>query len=230
MSVQEVARILLSSEYARRRGYLSQMITTWNQVVIAGTLALWTLLVRWDALLGVQQNRPVFTTQIAAASAAAAILLGLWRFHARVLDDAIVRLYPVMYLCECVLVPPQAHTVPRPTNCESLSQQDAAGQVAWKEVTNSVFGGRWHHVFDWLAAGATVAFGALSVCTAVELGEATVSLRAPLNRVGYLLLGNLFGVLLILSGWLWWRNRKLNWPVKSTGAAGEVVSGLTGCS
>ena len=88
MTIESGAQVLLSGEYSRRRGYLSQIITRWNGYAIVGMLSIWSFCVKWGALLGNNPSPEIYAIQIAWASALSSVLLGIWRLHARYVDDS----------------------------------------------------------------------------------------------------------------------------------------------
>ena len=126
MSIEDAAKVVLSGEYSRRRGYLSRGHTTWDGFALTGTVAIWGLLVQWDTLTGERPDPALFSTQIAWASALSSLLLGGWRFYARNIDDAIINLYPAIYLCERALLPAEACTLTPPSGVTSISKEDCA--------------------------------------------------------------------------------------------------------
>jgi hypothetical protein len=79
MSLEESARAVLSGEYERRRGYLSNTITTWNRLAVTATFAIWGFFVRWEAVAKEHPDWRLFATQVAWAGALSSIFIGLWR-------------------------------------------------------------------------------------------------------------------------------------------------------
>lgn len=215
MSIEDAAKVLLSGEYSRRRGYLSAFINSWNGLALTGTLAIWAWLVRWDALEGKTPNPELFATQIGWAGAVSSFLLGVWRLHARNLDDSIIRLYPVSYLLESAVIPENIRTIKPPKGVQTLSKGQASGELSWAKVRNRDFRGRGHHFLDLIASLLIIAFGVTSVKTASSLGVTTITW--PPDRIGWLLLGNIIGLVLVLGACLWWRNRQLDWPIPKEG-------------
>ena len=213
MSIEDAAKVVLSGEHSRRRGYLSSIHTTWDGFALTGTLAIWAFLVQWDALRGQEPDHALFATQIAWASALSSLLLGFWRLYARHLDDSIISLYPVMYLCERALLPGEICTLKPPSGAELLSKADLGRGLAWVRVRNRDFGGRGHSVLDWIAGLLIVAFGAISVLTASWLRVITIAWLGLPHLVGWFLIGNAIGFTLVIGGWAWWRSRERDWPI-----------------
>jgi len=151
--------VLLSGEYSRRRGYLSQVITSWNGYALIGMLSIWSFCVDWRNLLGDCNSQEMFSIQIAWASALSSVLLGLWRFYARYLDDAIIHMYPAIYICESSLIHEKLRTIKPPKNIRPLSSCIDYKNIGWINVYNRDFGSRGHQVFDFIAGILVVAFG-----------------------------------------------------------------------
>lgn len=212
MSIDDAAKAFLSGEYSRRRGYLSGFIYTWNGFALSGTIAIWGLLLNWGALVGQSADFELFATQVAWASALSSILLGFWRLYAHYLDDNIMKLYAVMYVCERTLLPPRLGTLSPPKALPALEREHLNAPLLWQEVHNSDFGGRAHGVLDWIAGGFVALFGAISLATALHLRVIRITLGAP-HLIGWLLLGNIFGACLIWFAWRWWSRQKKAWPI-----------------
>lgn len=211
---QDAARILQSGEYSRRRGYLSKTITTWNQIAVSGTIAIWAFLIPWQVIVGENPDHILFTNQVALASALSAVLLGLWRFYVHYLDKSIIRLYPIMYLCERILSPVEACTLPTPkSKLVLLNKTTALSPLRWVDIQNSDFRERGHTVIDLFAAAFIFAFGLISVWTALHYKTASFVLFGKPNLIGYMLLFNITGLILVLMGWIRWRRCNLKWPV-----------------
>ncbi len=221
MPIEDTAKVVLSGEHSRRRGYLSSIHTTWDGLALTGTLAIWAFLVQWDTLGGAQPDHELFATQIAWASALSSLLLGFWRLYARNIDDSIVSLYPVMYLCERAIVPSEACTFNPPAGKQTLSQNDLSHGLAWVKVRNRDFGGRGHSVLDWIAAVLIAGFAAINVFTGSQLRVIRIMWFGIPHLIGWLLLGNVVGLALVLWGWLWWRNRERNWPIPESRPANQ---------
>jgi hypothetical protein len=221
MSIKDSAKVVLSGEYSRRRGYLTGVIANMNGLAIAGTLTIWAFFVEWDTLFKIGYG--LFSTQIAWASAMSSVLIGLWRFYVRFLDSSIIRLYPAIYMCERALLPEEICTIKPPTKVQSLSKNDVASEnLAWVSVRNNDFEGRGHHIIDWIAGIFIVIFSVISIYVAYTKEVVTIVWFGTPHLIGWLLLGNIIGLLLIVIGWLLWRNKKVNWPIPNKGTAGNL--------
>jgi len=121
-----------------------------------------------------------------------------------------------MYLCERILLPKELCTIKRPKSVEKeelLSKDNVHGELDWKKVRKKDFGGRGHSVIDWVAIIFIVFFGILSVGTAWKFEFITIVLSETLHPIRLLLIGNVVGFILVIVGWMWWRNKKYDWPI-----------------
>jgi hypothetical protein len=214
MDMKETSKIILSGEYSRRRGYLTNVITTINILAITGTISIWAFFLKWDMLLeNTQSSHKVFAIQLAWAGGLSSILLGLWRIYARFLDSAIIKLYPAMYLCEREIIPKEISIFKPPGKEPFLANNFVLQNVIWKDVRNKDFGSRGHQFVDWIAVILIVLFSVISLFSAYNFGIISFALRGRLHLVGWLLIGNVVGLLLVAIGWLQWRNKEVKWPI-----------------
>lgn len=225
----EVARVVLSGASERRRGYLTTTITTWNQLAISGTIALWGFMLKWETVLGQGQSQDweLFAIQAAWAGALSSLLIGFWRYYAHFLDYGIVRLYPTLYICERALLPAQVCTLDPPNPdprkpLDVITRSDIAGAIDYREVHVKDFRGRGHGVIDAIGGACVVLFGVASVWLGVRSGRVTLLGTGTLHIIGWLLLfGNGMGLVLLVRGSLKFRNRPILWPVPVWVSANE---------
>jgi hypothetical protein len=217
---EDAARILQSGEYSRRRGYLSKTITTWNQIAVSGTIAIWAFFIPRNVIAGDKTDYEFFTNQVAVASALSAFFIGLWRFYVRFLDKSIISLYPIMYLCERILSPEEACTLsppkpkgPKGKTLAPLNKTTALRPLKWEDIKNSDYSSRGHTFIDLLAVCIILAFGAVSVWIALHFKTAAFVPFGRPNLIGYMLFGNIAGLVFILLGWICWKRGKHRWPV-----------------
>lgn len=214
--MEDAAKVLLSGEYSRRRAHLSGIITRWDQLALTGTLAIWALLLPWNAIFGENADPELFSTLVAFSGALSSLLIGFWRFRVRNTDDAIVALYPAMYLAERTLgIPSEVCTIKPPLKLAPLTKADIVAGVAYVTICNRQMGGRGHSVGDWIAVGFIVASGIVGVAVGRRLGVITLWGNTP-HAIGFLLIFNIIGLLLVLAGYVWWRQRQLLWPVPNS--------------
>lgn len=216
MSTKEDSKILLSGEHSRRRGYLTSVIFSMNGLAIMATISIWGFFVNWDAYLGENTSHELFATQIAWASMLSSLFLGLWRLYMRYLDGATIRLYPVLYRCERELIPEEICTIKPPNKVQSISKDDVSDTFDWITVHYKDFGGRGHGVLDCFACVLIIAFGFITVIVAKNLNVIEFRMCGDLHTVTYLLSGNIIGLVLVLIGWLLWRNKEVKWPIPKT--------------
>lgn len=217
MFMEETAKIILSGEYSHRRGYLTNVMTSLNALVVIATLSIWGFFINWDSLYGETQNHQLFAITIAWASGLSSVLLGLWRFYERVLDAEIVKLYPAIYLCEAKILPKEISSInPLPKNITRLTGDVIPQDVEWINVRNKDFTGRGHGSLDWLAVILIFFFVIVNLATGFRLNVTEINLRGDLHLITYLLIFNTVGILLVLGGWWRWRNIKVKWPVPRT--------------
>jgi hypothetical protein len=213
MSIDETARALMSGEHSRRRGYLTNVITSFNGLAIMGTLSIWAFFVKWELLLGDNPSPEMFSTEVAWASSISSILIGLWRLYVRFLDGAIIQLYPAIYICERALIPEEICTMKSPNKIKSISRVKNYENLDWVTVCYKDFGGRGHHLIDSIAFFFVVLFGMISIIVAYKQKVITIDWFGSPHLIGWLLIGNLIGLLLILVSWLQWRKRQVKWPI-----------------
>jgi hypothetical protein len=223
MNLDEVAKAVLSGSYERRRGYITNQLTTWNQLAVMGTIAIWAFFVRWEALLGQPPDNRLFATQVAWAGALSSLLIGLWRYSSRVLDNDIVRTYPAIYLSERLLLPQEICTISPPKGVQPLSFTAITNGIEYRKVQNKDFGGRGHAGVDWIGVVLIVVFTVVSMLVAPSVGAIALScdLREP---VVFLLVANLVGLAFIAWGYLSWKGKSHDWPVPKTGAEAAKTS------
>lgn len=214
MSIEDSAKVILAGEQSRRRGYLTSVISNMDALAVTGTLAIWAFLVKWDILLAERSSLVLFPTQIAWASALSSVLIGVWRFYVRFLDSSIIRLYPAIYMYELSLLPQEICTRKPPTKVQPLSKDNITyDKLDWVTVYNKNFGGRGHHIIDWIAVFFILIFGVISVGVAYTKEVITIGRFGSLHLIAFLLLGNIIGLSLIIIGWLRWKNREVKWPI-----------------
>lgn len=224
MTMEETAKIILSGEYSNRRGYLTNVMTTLNALVVTAVLSLWAFFINWDYLYGKMQNHQLFYIQIAWAGGLSSILLGLWRFYERVLDAEIVRLYPAIYLCEVEILPKELSSInPLPKNITRLTKDDLK-DIEWIEVQNKDFTGRGHGWLDWLAVILIFLLSSGNVLIGWGLNVTVFKWWGTPHKVTYLLICNVVGIVFVLVGWWWWRNKKVKWPVPGTNKTNQKDS------
>jgi hypothetical protein len=214
--MKEAAKIILSGEHSRRRGYLTNVIVSLNGLAVTASLAICGFFIRWDLLYGKTQDHKLFAIQLACASGLSSIFLGLWRFYARVLDTSIISLYPAIYLCELEIIPNEISSIKPPNDVTRLTKGDISKGIDWKEVRNKDFGGRGHTVIDWIVVIFISVFSAISVSVAYKLGIVGLALGGWPHLIGWLLSGNIVGVFLVLGGWWRWKKKVVMWPVPKT--------------
>lgn len=199
MDVEDTAKVVLS-EYSTRRYHLDRVIVTWDGLALTGTLAILSFAVKWDALL---TDSELFAIQLAWAGALSSLLVGLWRLYAHYLYNHIVRLYPTIYLHESAIVPHELCTIhpPKGRDIKPLAMGKARGNVKYITVHHKDFDGGGHGGFDLIAGAVIVVFGVASMWTALSMDVITVSLFTRPHMIGYLLLGNCVGLVLVEGGW-----------------------------
>lgn len=214
--IEDSAKVVLSGEYSRRRGYLTSVIAGLNGLAFVATLSIWSFFVHWDALIGEASSQKMFATQIAWAGSLSSLLIGLWQFYVRSLDSSIIQLYPAIYICERSLIPKEACSIKirkLSKKVKTLSKKNISDGVEWVTVHNKDFGGRGHRFLDWLAITFILAFGCISIGVAYHYKVITIVWLGTPDWIGLLLLGNFIGLIFIISGWLRWRNGRLKWPI-----------------
>jgi len=224
-TLEEVAKAVLSGAYERRRGYLTSQLTTWNQVAATSTIALWAFFVHWEALLGQHPDGRLFATQVAWAGALSSLVIGLWRYWSRRVDNDLVRLYPAIYLSERLLLPPEVCTISPPTKTAPLTSTMIAGGIEYRPFPNKDFGGRGHGCLDWTGTVLIFLFAVSSVLVAASLGVITLPCVDPREPATFLLLGNLAGLALVAWGYFSWKEKTHDWPVPKQNIEAPVASG-----
>lgn len=216
MSIENTAKIMLSGEYSRRRGYLTSVIAGLNGIAFIATLSIWSFFVHWDTLIGDTSNQKMFATQIALAGSLSSVLIGLWRFYVRSLDSSIIQLYPAIYICERSLIPKEACTIKirkLSKKVKQLSKENISDGLEWITVYNKDFGRRDHCFLDCLAITFILGFGCISVGIAYHYKVITIVWLGTPDWIGLLLFGNFIGLIFIIFGWLRWRDGKVEWPI-----------------
>ena len=64
----------------------------------------------------------LFATETAWAGALSSIVIGVWRIYERQLHAAVIRLYPVIYLCERLALPAEVCMIHPPDKAKELSK------------------------------------------------------------------------------------------------------------
>lgn len=213
MDMEETAQIILSGEHSRRRGYLTNVIAGLNVLAITATISIWGFFIHWDSLLNETKNHKLFAIQLAWASGLSSIFLGLWRLYARFLDAAIIQLYPAIYLCEVEILPEEICSIKNPKNITRLTKELILKGIKWIVVRNKDFGGRGHGVIDWIVVIIILLFVFANLATGFGLDVIEINSQGTRHLVTYLLFFNVVGILLVLIGWLKWRNKKVKWPI-----------------
>jgi hypothetical protein len=221
----ETAKAILSGAYERRRGYLTNQLTTWNQVAATGTIAVWAFFVRWETLLGQHSDPRLFATQIAWASALSSLLIGFWRYWSHVVDNDIVRVYPAIYLSERLVLPPQLCTISPPNGEAPLSSEAISSGIEYRQIQNKDFGGRGHTCLDVVGGVLIVLFAVSDVLVAMSLGTIAVPCVILREPAAFLLLWNLVGLTLIAWGYLSWKGKTHDWPVVKKAVEATGTSG-----
>lgn len=124
------------------------------------------------------------------------------------MDHSIVQLYPAIYLSERFLVPKAAGTIKPPKDMKWIEGQ-ADDEIEYAPVQHSVFRARGHDVLDAAAVTAIAGFAIITLRVAAWPGLISFSyidLRCPAVP---LLIGNLFGLILVVLGIIWWRCREI---------------------
>jgi len=225
MSIENAAKVFLSGEHSRRRGYLLNIMNQWDRLAIMGTIAIWAFLVKLDVLNLTPPQNEQLAIQVGWASTVSSILLGLWRVYAHWLDRDIIRLYPGVYLYERVLnIPEQLSLIDRPENTEKLSKEDIHSGVVWEDIYNHRFGHRGHQYMDLIACIIIILFGILSVVIARSLNAVIIVWMGEPHIIGYLLWGNFIGLLLVSGSYLWWRYSKCPWPIPNSSSQQQESS------
>ena len=213
------AQVVLSGGFERRRGYLSTMMYTLNQVTISTVAAIWVFLLRFDTVMKpTGTDWTLLANEAAWAGALSSVVIGFWRLFGRELDADIIRLYPAIYLCERTLLPPEVCTIKPPQGMVALPSVDSSGVFEYKNVSNAAFGGRLHGLLDWLGVSLIVGFSLLSVAAGLKSGMITLVPFGRPHRIGFMLFGNVTGLVLIIGAYAAWVRKKVLWPVavKST--------------
>ncbi|MHC4243287.1 MAG: hypothetical protein ACYSU4_12850 [Planctomycetota bacterium] len=207
--------VLLSGEYSRRRGYLTSVIAGLNGLVFVGTLSIWSLLLHWDTPLIEIGCKKMFAIQIALAGSLSSILIGLWRFYVRFLDKSIIKLYPVIYMCERSLIPEETcTTITPPNDVKPLSKKNIDdGSIEWEPVKNEKFERRGHCFLDIFAIILILCFGFLSIGVAWYFKLITIFILGIPHSIGLLLIGNVIGIVFVLLGQKNWRKQEIKWPI-----------------
>ena len=183
-----------------------------------GSISIWGFFIRWDFLCEKTQNYELFAIQVAWASALSSILLGLWRFYVRYLDTQIIKLYPAMYLCGLEIIPDEIPIIKHPENVSPLTKDKISKGIDWKDICNKDFSGRGHHFIDWMVVFFIVCFCVISLGVAYKFQIIRIALWGTPHLVGWLLVGNFVGLLLVFIGWLQWRGKKIKWPIPKNGS------------
>jgi hypothetical protein len=209
------AQVVLSGGFERRRGYLSSMLYTLNQVTVTTVVAIWAFLIRWDAVTkptGIDWE--LFAREAAWAGAIASLVIGIWRIFARELDAEIIRLYPALYLCERTLLPSEVCTIKPPRGVTELSEIGSDSQFEYRVIGNAAFGSRLHGFLDWLGVASIIGFGLLSVVPGLKSGAMVLTPFGPPHLISYMLAGNVAGVIGIVCAYSLWRRKTVRWPVR----------------
>jgi hypothetical protein len=210
----KAAQIILSGSYERRRGYLFAAITVMNQLAVTATLGIWV------AILRLEHSTPVqLAMEVGWAGSLTSILIGCWRYYAHFLDHAIVRQYPAMYLSERAILPPEVCTLRPPEGVSPITEKDIELGVAFEDVYEKAFGSRGHVALDFIAGGIVNLCAVASVLLGRASHTVTVAIGAKPHVIGYLLIGNLLGLVLVVAGHFRWRNAKHKWPVPTKPAS-----------
>lgn len=220
--MEDTTKILLSGEHSRRRGYLTNVIVTLNALAATGTITIWSTLVQWDLLYGQAPNHMEFAIRFAWASCISSILLGLWRFYVHFLDASIIRLYPVIYLCELNILPDEISSIkpPKlPQNVNPVKKDSDFNEIEWHNARNIDFGGRGHQFIDTLVIILVLIFSVSSLSVSYKLSIISFALQGQLHLVGWLLIGNAVGLILVIIGWYQWKNIEVKWPVSKQNAS-----------
>jgi hypothetical protein len=201
----------LLSEFGERRSHLSGYIGIWDKVAIGGSIAIWAFVVREVSDVHLQ------VSQVALASALTSVLLSVWRWQARLIDDGIVRLYAVIHLCEGQLLPNEKlctvklpEIIDRAGLARNLSSVDPKSEF---QVPNTAFGSRGHAELDIFAVTvmAIMGLGVVSLC--IQDGSLSWDRGLWLRYPSFLLLANAVGICWVIGSWLWWKKQKHPWPL-----------------
>lgn len=211
MDTVKSAQIILSGAYERRRGYLFAALTVMNQLVVTVTLGIWAAILRLDHSTDQQ-----IATQVGWAGALASLLIGLWRYYAHFLDHGIVRLYPALYLSERAILPPQVCLLNPPQNVPPLTLEDIERGIRFQDVREKDFGSRGHIAVDTISAALIVLFGTASAMLGDAAQTVTITFGGTPHVIGYLLLCNLIGLVLVVVSHFRWQNAKHQWPVPNS--------------
>lgn len=209
------AAAVISGGYERRRGYLTAAAYTVSQVTAVTTVAIWGYLMRWDLIL--QQNQfdwGLFARQAAWAGALSSIVLAVWRIYARMFVAQIFRLYPGLYLCERLVLPPEVCTVNHPDPTAALSREDITQGFDFRDFTNKQLENRSDTLEDRAAVAAIVAFSVVSLAAGYKARLITFTPAWPPHEIGLMLLINLIGVLSIVRAYQQWCKKIVKWPVR----------------
>lgn len=194
---------------AQQRGYLNRSISTWNQIGIAGSIGVWAATAGHSATDG---------SAVAAAGVLTAILLGVWRWQARFIDNAIVGLYATTLLCERELLPSDdLCTVRRPkTNhtefAERLSGVDPA---KWFDVPNTAFGSRGHDGLDGFAIAVMLITAIVGLWLGVHDGYLRLDQGLCLRLPALVIPVNLGGIVCVIWRRFWWQRQTHRWPLRA---------------
>lgn len=190
-SEADAAKALLSGQIPRRHIHLSQEIGHWDRYALVGTIAVWTLFLR---------NNPS-DWSVAWASGLSSILVGVWRFYARYLDDAIAETYPSIAHYESAL-----QVMPDNSVLKKLMKKGLTSDSIREIVQAKLAGDRGHLPFDWLGLMLIPLMGIATVYSG-DWGRLTCCGWLPLHSYS-LLLFNLVGVVLVLWAMNGFQTRK----------------------
>jgi len=218
MNGQDSARALLSGGLVQRRAYWNRLIATWDQIAIAGTLAVWAAVRPWEAMTAEE-----LAIRVASAGAISSVLLAVWRWQARYTDNAIVGLNAATRLAEGELLPLDfLCTVKKPDiACARLafSLDTVDSDATPIQVPNTAYGSRGHTLLDVFALLLTLLPGLAAWRLCVRAGSITLDHALCLRFPSFLLVVNALAVLWVGGCWLWWRQQTHPWPqAKNTSA------------
>ncbi len=146
----DAAKILLSGLLPRQRIHWSQEIVHTDRLAVLATAGVWTLFLNNTGL--------EWSWRVALASGVSAVLIGLWRWYARSVDDAIAKLYPAIMRYEQALGIRANESALLGLRTKYNDSIDTVRQL----VDEKRIGARGHLVVDWFAV---VVISGMGACT-----------------------------------------------------------------
>jgi hypothetical protein len=180
----EAAKSLLSGGFPRQRIHWSQEISQTDRLAVLATLSIWALFLK--------DGTGEWQWRVAVASGLSALVIGLWRWQARHLDDGIAALYaPIMHYENALRISAE-NSLLRGLRRTHNSPEKVAQLVRDKRI-----GTRGHLAFDWVAVIAILAMAAITLIAGWSESISCCAWGNPLHPYALLLL-NVLGMLLVI--------------------------------